>query len=118
MRRPGFHRLVRSATLAVAVLVPASGALAQVLPASNPPDIVRLGTVSGNTPGTFQTFSFTYTPTISGSNWVGLAFRQDPAFWTVDSISLTLAGGANLLTNGGLSTGGAVSGFAIQAPQN
>lgn len=54
----------------------------------------------------------------AGNYFVGLAFRQDPAFWTVDNLSLTTGGGSNLLVNGDLATGGVVPGFTLQAPTN
>jgi hypothetical protein len=84
-----------------------------------------IGTVTNNTPNTWQSYSYSFTPNISGTNYVGFAFRQDPAFWTFDNVSLTTSGSqTNLLTNGGFATGGAISittsngPGTIQAPTN
>ena len=74
---------------------------AQMLPSG------AVGVVTNNTANTWQTFNFTFTPTTTGANFVGFAFRQDPAFWTFDNVRLTAAGSTtNLLTNGGFDTGG------------
>ena len=94
-------------------------ALSQVLPGG------YIGTVTNNTPNTWQSYSYSFTPSTSGSNYVGFAFRQDPAFWTFDNVSLTAPGSStNLLTNGGFGSGGAISittnngPGTIQAPTN
>jgi hypothetical protein len=91
----------------------------QTLPAGS------VGVVTGNTPNTWQTYSYSFTPNISGTNYVGFAFRQDPAFWTFDNVSLTESGSTvNLLTNGTFTTGGAINittsngPGTIQAPTN
>jgi len=69
-----------------------------------------IGRVLNNTPGQWQTYSFTFTAATTGSNYFMLAFRQDPAYWSVDNIKVTAAGSStNLLTNGDMSTGGGVS---------
>jgi len=84
-----------------------------------------IGTVTNNTPNTWQTYSYSFIPNISGTNYVGFAFRQDPAYWTFDNASLTESGSSsNLLTNGGFTTGGAINittsngPGTIQAPTN
>ncbi len=94
-------------------------ASAQTLPAG------YLGTVTGNTPNTWQTFTYTFTPSTTGANFIGFAFRQDPAFWTFDNVSLTATGSStNLLTNGAFTTGGSFNvtttngPSSIQAPTN
>jgi hypothetical protein len=85
-------------------LLIASISLAQVLPGG------YIGTVTNNTPNTWQSYSYSFTPSISGSNYVGFAFRQDPAFWTFDNVTLTPQGSStNLLTNGSFSNGGSIS---------
>jgi hypothetical protein len=77
---------------------------AQTLPAGS------IGTVTNNTPYTWQTYTFTFTPTSTGSNYVMLAFRQDPAYWSVDNIRVTAPSSTtNLLTNGDMTTGGSVT---------
>jgi len=97
----------------------AHAAVAQNLPAGS------LGAVTNNTPNTWQTYSYTFTPSSSGANYIGFAFRQDPAFWTFDNVTLTASGSTtNLLTNGGFDTGGQFSVTtnngvsSIQAPTN
>jgi VCBS repeat-containing protein len=69
-----------------------------------------LGTVTGNTPDTWQTYTFTYTPSTTGANFIGFAFRQDPAFWSFDNAQLFETGSTtNLFTNGEFSSGGEVA---------
>ncbi len=92
---------------------------AQTLPAGS------IGTVTNNTPNTWQTFTYTFTPSTTGANFLGFAFRQDPAFWTFDNVKLTAAGSTtNLLTNGAFDNGGSFSvttsngPSSIQAPTN
>jgi hypothetical protein len=76
---------------------------AQTLPAG------YIGRVLNNTPGQWQTYSFTFTPGTTGSNYFMLAFRQDPAYWRVDNVRVTAAGNTtNMLTNGDMTTGGSV----------
>jgi hypothetical protein len=68
-----------------------------------------IGRVLNNTPGQWQTFTFTFTAVSTGSNYFMLAFRQDPAYWRVDNVRVTAAGNStNLLTNGDMTTGGSV----------
>ena len=79
-------------------------AQAQVLPAG------YIGRVLNNTPGQWQTYSFTFTAATTGSTYFMLAFRQDPAYWRVDNIVVTAAGNnTNLLTNGDMTTGGTLT---------
>lgn len=92
---------------------------AQQLPAGS------VGVVTNNAPNTWQTFTYTFRATTTGANFIGFAFRQDPAFWTFDNVRLTAAGSTtNLLTNGGFDNGGAFSVTTnngpsqIQAPTN
>lgn len=81
-----------------------TAALSQQLPAG------YIGRVTGNTPNTWQTYSYTYTPSTSGANFVGFAFRQDPAFWSFDNARLYAPGSTvNLFTNGDFTTGGSFS---------
>ena len=76
-----------------------------------------IGRVLNNTPATWQTYSFTFTPTQSGSNYVMLSFRQDPAYWSVDNISVKAAGSnVNLLRNGGMDTGGTITAQTNNGP--
>lgn len=76
---------------------------AQTLPAG------YIGRVLNNTPGAWQTYSFTFTPGSTGANYFMLAFRQDPAYWRVDNLRVTAAGSTvNMLTNGDMTTGGGI----------
>jgi len=76
-----------------------------------------IGRVLNNTPATWQTYSFTFTPTQSGSNYVMLSFRQDPAYWSVDNVSVKAAGSnINLLRNGGMDTGGTITAQTNNGP--
>ena len=90
-----------------------ASAYAQNLPAGS------LGTVTNNTPNSWQTFSYTFTPSTTGANFIGFAFRQDPAFWTFDNVRITAAGSTtNLLTNGGFDTGGQFSVATTNGPSS
>ena len=76
-----------------------------------------IGRVLNNSPATWQTYSFTYTPTVTGSQYVQLAFRQDPAYWNVVNVSLTASGNTtNLLTNGGFVNGGTITAQTSNGP--
>jgi len=89
------------ALVAISVCLSLS-AQAQSLPAGS------IGSVQGNTANQFSNYSFNFTAASSGSDYVGFAFRQDPAYWTFQNPSVTTGGGSNLLTNGSLSAGGPV----------
>jgi len=112
-------RRILNNLLLFVTLFTTSIALSQVLPGG------YIGTVTNNTPNTWQTYSYSFTPNNAGSNYVGFAFRQDPAFWTFDNVTLTAPGSqTNLLTNGEFTSGGAISittnngPGSIQAPTN
>lgn len=78
-----------------------------------------IGRVLNNTPGQFQNYSFTYTPSQTGSQYIQLAFRQDPAFWTVTNVSLTAGGNStNLLQNGNFATGGTITAQTNNGPMS
>jgi fibronectin-binding autotransporter adhesin len=78
-----------------------------------------IGRVLNNTPEQFQNYSFTYTPSQTGSQYVQLAFRQDPAYWTVTNVSLTAAGSStNLLQNGNFATGGTITAQTNNGPMD
>jgi hypothetical protein len=91
----------KRALMAISVCLSLS-AQAQSLPAGS------IGSVQGNTANVFSNYSFSFTPSQSGSDYVGFAFRQDPAFWTFTNPSVTTGGGSNLFVNGNLATGGPV----------
>ena len=66
--------------------------------------------VLNNTPGTWQTFTFTFTPSQTGTQYIMFAFRQDPAYWRMDNVTVTAPGNStNLITNGNMTTGGSLS---------
>ena len=92
---------------------------AQSLPAGS------IGSVQNNTANQFSNYSFSFTPGASGSDYIGFAFRQDPAYWTFGNAGLTAAGSStNLLVNGNLASGGPVTvstnsgNQVINAPSN
>ena len=78
-----------------------------------------IGRILNNVPGQTQNYSFTYTPGQTGSQYVQLAFRQDPAFWTVTNVSLTAGGSStNLLQNGNFATGGTITAQTNNGPMS
>jgi hypothetical protein len=78
-----------------------------------------IGRILNNVPGQTQNYSFTYTPGQTGSQYVQLAFRQDPAFWTVTNVSLTASGSStNLLQNGNFATGGTITAQTNNGPMD
>jgi autotransporter-associated beta strand protein len=93
-------------------LLGATAVQAQVLPTVN---LLGGGTTGINYPSAhvWQDFSFTFSPTTTGANYVGLAFRQDPAYWTLGNLYLVsgsvAATGTNLLSNANFATGGSFS---------
>jgi fibronectin-binding autotransporter adhesin len=63
-----------------------------------------------NTPGQYSTYTYSFTPTQTGSDYVLFAFRQDPAYWSFGNVEVNLAGSnTNLLLNGNMQYGGGVS---------
>lgn len=88
----------------------AKPAKAQSLPAG------YIGTVNQTATYTYQLFSYSWTAPTTGADYVGLAFRQDPGYWSIGSLSLTAQGSStNLLNNGNLQYGGTTS-MGLQAP--
>ena len=82
-----------AATVSVLALTISSMAFAQALPAGAVFEIT-----GGNTRNAYQNYSFSYTPSVTGSHNLLFAFRQDPAFWTFGNVSLSAAGSTtNLL---------------------
>ena len=78
-----------------------------------------IGRILNNVPGQSQNYSFTYTPGQTGSQYIQLAFRQDPAFWTVTNVSLTAGGSStNLLQNGNFATGGTITAQTNNGPMD
>jgi fibronectin-binding autotransporter adhesin len=63
-----------------------------------------------NSPGQYSTYSYSFTPAQSGSDYVLFAFRQDPAYWSFGNVQVTLPGSStNLLINGNMQYGGPVT---------
>jgi hypothetical protein len=78
-----------------------------------------IGRILNNIPGQTQNYSFTYTPGQTGSQYIQLAFRQDPAFWTVTNVTLTAGGSStNLLQNGNFATGGTITAQTNNGPMD
>ncbi|MHB8564885.1 MAG: autotransporter outer membrane beta-barrel domain-containing protein [Acidiferrobacteraceae bacterium] len=74
---------------------------------------------ASNVANQFQNYSFSFTPTTTGNNYVLFAFRQDPAFWTFGNTSITASGSTtNLFSNPNFTQGGpiTVNGSSITAP--
>jgi len=68
-----------------------------------------LGSVLNYSYGT-QVYNYSFTPTTTGVDYVGFAFRQDPGFWTFTAPSVTAGNSStNLLINGNLQYGGGLS---------
>ena len=87
---------------------------AQNLPAGS------IGTVNQTATNTYQLFSYSWTAPTTGADYVGIALRQDPGYWSVGSFKLTAQGSStNLLSNGNLQYGGATNTqYGLQAPAN
>lgn len=108
-----FQLRVFAATLLAATAWNASNAAqAQTLP---PGSLLQIS--GGNTPGTFQNYSFTYTPTQTGNNYLLVAFRNDPGYWTLGNVSVSATGSTtNLLANPALATGGVTGATGVSLP--
>jgi fibronectin-binding autotransporter adhesin len=66
-----------------------------------------VGRVQNNTANQWANYSFNFTATATGSQYVMFAFRQDPAYWYFDNAKLTVQGQtSNLLTNPNFVSGG------------
>jgi hypothetical protein len=94
-------------------------AYAQGLPAGS------IGSVVNPVANVDTLYTVTFTASTTGSDYIGFAFRQDPAFWNFTNPVLEVTGTTtNLLTNGNLSAGGPVQVTTnggtqtIQAPAN
>lgn len=84
----------------------------------------QIGSVDNPAANQTVNYSFNFTASVTGANYIGFAFRQDPAYWNFNNVTLTTGSGSNLLTNGGMTSGGAVNITTsngpgqIQAPTN
>jgi len=90
--------------VAMFMLLLSKCAYAQTLPSG------WVGRVQNNVANQWATYTFTFTPSVSGSQYIMFAFRQDPAYWYFDNAKLTVQGQTtNLLTNPDFVTGGSLS---------
>jgi len=96
---------------AAILLLISSVALAQNLPSGS------IGIVNQSSTYVYQNFSYTWTAPTTTVDYFGLAFRQDPGYWSVGNFSLTKSGSStNLLQNPNLQYGGTVSSYGMAAP--
>lgn len=88
-----------------------SNAIAQNLPSGS------IGTVNQTATNVYQNFSYSWTAPTTGIDYFGLAFRQDPGYWSVGNFRLNSVGSTtNLLSNPNLQYGGTVSSYGMAAP--
>lgn len=52
----------------------------------------------------YTDYTYSYTATLA-QTYITFEFRQDPAYWGLDDVSVTDSGGTNLVGNGGFETG-------------
>jgi len=93
----------------IAVLVLATTLLASNAYAQNnepPPAGPVILNLNGTTPipQSYQTFNTSFTATSTTSN-ISFAFREDPAFLSLDNVVVRLGAGPNLLVNGNFDAG-------------
>lgn len=86
--------------LSAAVLVAATLALAPNTQAQNPPPgwIFELDTVNPGTLPNYTQFNTSFVGT-GNTEFISFAFREVPAFFAFDDVSVTTGGGPNLLTD-------------------
>ena len=108
-------KLIKRAIAALLIFVSTTG-IAQLLPTVD--NISSSTGIAYTSANTWQNYTYTFSPSTTGANYVGFAFRQDPAYWTLGNVLLNTGGGSNLVTNGNFATGGAIPGQnGLQAPQ-
>ena len=82
-----------------------------------PSNSISNGPVAYTTPNQWQSYSYTFTATTTGPNYIGFAFRQVPAFWTFTNVDVYTTNAANnLIYNGNMASGGQVPSTGLQAP--
>src|SRR5215471_8213462 len=104
------RKVLQLAFLSTVTLALASQAFANPCPPGNPPTncapppgaILDLDGTAISHQYTQYTTSFVATATTTN---ISFAFREDPAFLSLDDVSVTLGGGPNLLTNPGFESG-------------
>jgi hypothetical protein len=103
-------RLITAVVMTVSLI---TTSVAQTFPA----DSISNGPVPYTTPGQWQNYSYTFTATTTGANYIGFAFRQVPAFWTFTNVGVyTTSPTNNLVYNGNMASGGNVPNTYVQAP--
>jgi autotransporter-associated beta strand protein len=98
-----------------------AAALFAIMPSAHAADLPA-GAVfdlnGGNTVDAYQTYSFTFTPTYTGNNYILFAFRQDPGFWTFGDVGIYASTDptTNLFVDPLFTSGGTVASAGVQAP--
>lgn len=90
----------------VAAVVASALFASQAMAANNPPPAGQVVfTLDGlPLPHEYTNYSLTFVATATATN-LSFSFRDDPAFFSLDNVSLTLGGGANLVVNGDFEQG-------------
>jgi acyl-coenzyme A thioesterase PaaI-like protein len=78
--------------------------------------IPSTGTAGATSQQSYTEYTYTYTATMA-KTWLTFEFRNDPSFWALDDISVTNAGGTNVIVNGGFETG-TLSPWTLYDPSN
>lgn len=104
-------RILKVVLLGLAAFLVAGQAAALPCPPGNPP--TNCGPPTGNiildlagqaVPNAYTLYTASFVATQASTN-LSFAFREDPAFLSLDDVSLTTGGGSNLLTNPGFESG-------------
>lgn len=105
--------MILALSLLTSVSIFALEAKAQALP----PNSISNGAVPYTTANQWQNYSYTFTASTTGPNYIGFAFRQVPAFWTFTNVDVYTTNAANnLMYNGNMASGGQVPNTGLQAP--
>jgi hypothetical protein len=88
-----------------AALAAAAPQVASAQAGNPPPNGNVVFSLDGQTlPHSYTRYTLNYTATSTNTN-LSLAFREDPAYFSIDNVSFGLANGPNLLTNGDFESG-------------
>ena len=95
-----------SAAVAVSVLFAGTMITSAASAANNPPPAGQvIFSLDGQPlPHQYTNYSVSFVATDTTTN-LAFAFREDPAYFSLDNVTLTTAGGANLVTNGDFEQG-------------
>jgi hypothetical protein len=110
LKGQGMNNFFNSAALGFAVLLVTTQSYANPCPPGNPPTNCAAPTGAlldlGGTavPHIYTRYTAQFTATDTTTN-LSFAFREDPSFLFLDDVSVTHAGGANLVVNGGFEGG-------------